>query len=181
MDSYFFKQLLQNEILKNAAAICFCIKILLITSELKQTYLFLARFLNRNSDRKRRWLFLLSFLFSRLNNMTDFNLWLLSSRLRHWPTYFHGFFLIKRFPEKKSVACFHWMPKLFRRVDDFFCCHLWLDIRSRTYLIMGWNYFWRSIHNFQHLLFLEIYRLFFLLQGTLTTVGLLFQTISIIV
>ena len=83
--------------------------------------------------------------------------------------------------KKKSVACFHWMPKLFRRVDDFFCCHLWLDIRSRTYLILGWNYFWRSIHNFQHLLFLEIYRLFFfvLLQGTFTSVGLLFQTISI--
>ena len=72
-------KLLQNEILKNAAAICFCIKILLITSELKQTYLFIARFLNQNSDRKGRWLFLLSFLFSRLNNMTDFNLWLLSS------------------------------------------------------------------------------------------------------
>ena len=165
MDSYFFKQLLQNEILKNAAAICFCIKILLITSELKQTYLFLARFLNRNSDRKRRWLFLLSFLFSRLNNMTDFNLWLLSSLVATSSlTYlltFTVFFDKTILRKKKSVACFHWMPKLFRRVDDFFCCHLWLDIRSRTYLIMVWNYFWRSIHNFQHLLFLEIYRLFF--------------------
>ena len=124
-----------------------------------------ARFLNRNSDRKRRWLFLLSFLLSRLNNMTDFNLWLLSSRLRHWPTYFHDFFFFwyNDSQKKKSVACFHWMPKLFRRVDDFFCCHLWLDIRSRTYLIMGWNYFWRSIHNFQHLLFHEIYLLLFIL------------------
>ena len=154
------------------------------TSDLEQfAYSFLAdiaaRFLNRNSDGKRRWLFLLSFLFSRLNNMTDFNLWLLSSRLRHWPTYFHDFFLflITILRKKKSVACFHWMPKLFRRVDDFFCCHLWLDIRSRTYLIMVWNYFWRSIHNFQHMLFLEIYRLFFF---CFTTVGLLFQTISMI-
>ena len=106
MDSYFFRQLLQNEILKNATAICFWIKKLLITSDLKQTYFFLAMFLNQNSYRKSRWLFLISFLFSRLNNMTDFNLWLLSSRLRHWPTYFHEIFflfLIKRFSEKKSV------------------------------------------------------------------------------
>ena len=172
MDSYFFRQLLQYEIRKNPAAICFWIKknFWLPTSDLEQfAYSFLAdiaaRFLNRNSDRKRRWLFLLSFLLSRLNNMTDFNLWLLSSRLRHWPTYFHeiffSFFDKTILRKKKSVACFHWMPKLFRRVDDFFCCHLWLDIRSRTYLILGWNYFWRSIHNFQHLLFLEIYRLFF--------------------
>ena len=98
MYSYFSRQLLQYEILKNPAAICFELKknFCLFTSDLEQTHSFLAeiaaRFLNRNSDRKSRWLFLISFLFPRLNNMTDFNLWLLSSRLRHWPTYFHEIF-----------------------------------------------------------------------------------------
>ena len=177
MDSYFFRQLLQYEIRKNPAAIAFELKnFWLRTSDLEQTYYFLAditaRFLNRNSDRKRRWLFLLSFLFSRLNNMTDFNLLLPSSRLRHWPTYFHDFFWSNDSQKKKSVACFHWMPKLFRRVDDFFCCHLWLDIRSRTYLILVWNYFWGSIHNLQHLLFREI-------DLWLTRFGLFFQTIIV--